>query len=44
MVGAGLAGGTTLKASAVVRSSTALPVASNPVVTSIGQNRQNAQN
>jgi uncharacterized repeat protein (TIGR01451 family) len=41
----GLAGGTTLKASAVVRSSTALPVSSNPAVTSIGQNAgQNAQN
>jgi uncharacterized repeat protein (TIGR01451 family) len=34
----GLAGGTTLKASAVVRSSTALPASSNPAVTSIGQN------
>jgi uncharacterized repeat protein (TIGR01451 family) len=41
----GLAGGTTLKASAVVRSSTALPVSSNSAVTSIGQNSgQNGQN
>jgi uncharacterized repeat protein (TIGR01451 family) len=37
----GLARGTILKASAVVRSSTALPVSSNPAVTSIGQNGQN---
>ncbi|HEX4544290.1 MAG TPA: metallophosphoesterase [Candidatus Acidoferrum sp.] len=42
---AGLAGGTTLKASAVVRSSTALPVSSNPAVTSIGQDGgQDGQN
>ena len=34
----GLAEGTSLRASAVVRSSTALPVSSNPTVTMIGQN------
>src|SRR5215467_399999 len=34
----GLAEGTSLRASAVVRSSTALPVSSNPTVTIIGQN------
>jgi len=34
----GLADGTSLRASAVVRSSTALPVSSNPTVTIIGQN------
>jgi len=40
----GLANGTQLGASAVVRSSTALPVSSNPTVTTIGQNGQNGQN
>jgi uncharacterized repeat protein (TIGR01451 family) len=39
----GLAGGTQLRASAVVRSSTALPVSSNPSVTVIGQNEENGQ-
>jgi uncharacterized repeat protein (TIGR01451 family) len=34
----GLADGTVLRATAVVRSSTALPVSSNPAVTTIGQN------
>jgi len=37
----GLASGTQLHAGAVVRSSTALPVSSNPTVTIIGQNGQN---
>ena len=37
----GLVGGTQLQASAVVRSSTALPVSSDPSVTVIGQNGQN---
>ena len=40
----GLAGGTQLRASAVVRSSTALPVSSNQSVTVIGQNAENSQN
>ena len=40
----GLAGGSLLRASAVVRSSTALPVSSNPSVTVIAQNGQNSQN
>ena len=40
----GLADGTLLRASAAVRSSTALPVSSNSAVTSIGQNGQNGQN
>ena len=37
----GLSNGTVLRGSAVARSSTALPVSSNPAVTTIGQNGQN---
>jgi len=41
MLASGLSAGTALQASAVVRSSTALPVSSNPATTVIGQNSQN---